>query len=151
VTGAGVPDEVDRRIRRQFDRQGFMHLLGARIHEVADGAVTLALDTRPELAQQHGFVHAGAVTTLLDTACGFAALTRMEPGTGVLTAEFKVNLLRPAAGEVVLATGRVIQAGRTLVVCEGRATARQTGGEERLVAVMTATMACVRGRPDVVD
>jgi uncharacterized protein (TIGR00369 family) len=146
-----VPEEMAQRIRRQFDRQGFMHLLGARVDEVADGEVTLALDTRPELGQQHGFVHAGAVTTLLDTACGFAALTRMEPDTGVLTAEFKVNLLRPAAGEVVLATGRVLQAGRTLVVCEGRATARRAGEDDRLVAVMTATMACVRGRPDVVD
>lgn len=143
--------DVDERIRRQFDRQCFMHLLGARLDGVTDGEVTLSLDARPELGQQHGFVHAGAVTTLLDTACGFAALTRMEPGTGVLTAEFKVNLLRPAAGEVVLATGRVLQAGRTLVVCEGRATVRRAGEDDRLIAVMTATMACVRGRADVVD
>ena len=78
-----------------------MRLLGADIRQLATGTVTLALPVRSALHQQHGFVHAGAIATLLDTACGFAALTVMDEGVGVLTAEYKVNLLRPAAGDVV--------------------------------------------------
>jgi uncharacterized protein (TIGR00369 family) len=128
-----------------------MRLLGAEIRELSSGSVTLALPTRADLHQQHGFVHAGAVTTLLDTACGFAALSVMDDGVGVLTAEFKVNLLRPAAGEVIVAEGRVANAGRTLVVCTGRAWAETDGEAGRDVALMTATMAAVRGRPDVID
>ena len=128
-----------------------MRLLGAEIRELAPGAVTLVMPARSELHQQHGFVHAGAVTTLLDTACGFAALSVMDDGVGVLTAEFKVNLLRPAAGELIVAEGRVANAGRTLVVCTGRAWAETGSAVGRDVALMTATMATVRGRADVVD
>lgn len=139
------------RVRTSFGRQEFMRLLGAEIRDLAAGTVTLALPARPDLQQQHGFVHAGAVATLLDTACGFAALTVMDPGVGVLTAEYKVNLLRPAAGEVIVAEARVASAGRSLVVCTGRAWAETAGSAGRDVALMTATLAAVRDRPDVVD
>ncbi|MGY1619964.1 PaaI family thioesterase [Geodermatophilus sp. SYSU D00691] len=141
----------EERVRRQFGRQGFMRLLGAELTEVRDGEVTVELDAGPQLAQQHGFVHAGVVTSALDTVCGFAALTRMDDGVGVLTAEFKVNLLRPARGPRLVVRAEVVQAGRTLVVCQARARMRQADGGEELVALMTATLASVRGRSDVVD
>ncbi|MGY1604482.1 PaaI family thioesterase [Geodermatophilus sp. SYSU D00815] len=141
----------EERVRRQFGRQAFLELLGAELTDVRDGEVTVELAVGPRLGQQHGFVHAGVVSTALDTACGFAALTRMDDGVGVLTAEFKVNLLRPARGERLVARAEVVQAGRTLVVCQARARMRQADGGEELVAVMTATLAAVRGRSDVVD
>jgi uncharacterized protein (TIGR00369 family) len=113
--------------------------------------VTLELPVREELGQQHGFVHAGVVSTLLDNACGFAGLSAMEADSGVLTSNFTVNLLRPAAGEVLVAEGHVVQAGRTLVVCQARAWCEAGGIAGLDVALMTATLAAVRGRPDVVD
>jgi uncharacterized protein (TIGR00369 family) len=146
-----VDDATETRVRRSFERQPFMSLLGARVRGLADGVVTLELPVREELGQQHGFVHAGVVTTLLDNACGFAGLAAMDADSGVLTSNFTVNLLRPAVGEVLVAEGRVAQAGRTLVVCQARAWAETGGIPGHDVALMTATLAAVRGRPDVVD
>jgi uncharacterized protein (TIGR00369 family) len=138
------------RVRASFAKQRFMTTLGATLETVRHGEVELVLPFRAELAQQHGFLHAGAVTSVVDSACGYAALSVMEPGAGVLSVEFKVNLLAPAVGERLRAVGRVVKAGRTLVVCAGEAHALHEG-RETLVMVMQATMMAVRDRPGVAD
>ena len=143
------PEVVDR-VRRSFGRQRFMATLGAALERVAPGEVDIRLPFRDELTQQHGFLHAGAVTSVVDSACGYAALTLMPPGAAVLTVEFKVNLLAPAQGEGFVARARVLKAGRTVTVCQGQVFALQ-GGEERLVAAMTATLMAVRDRPGLLD
>jgi uncharacterized protein (TIGR00369 family) len=117
---------------------------------VAPGEVEIRLPFREDLTQQHGFLHAGALTTIADSACGYAALTLMPAGTAVLTAEFKVNLLAPGEGEAVVARGRVLKAGRTLTVCSADVFAVR-GGEEKLVVTMLATIMTVRDRPGLVD
>src|SRR5690606_8053415 len=111
----------------------------ARLTRVAPGEVDIELPFREELTQQHGFLHAGVVTAVLDSACGYAALSLMPPEAGVLSIEFKTNLLAPAAGELLLARARVVRAGRTITVCTGDAL-MVAGGEERQVATMLATM-----------
>jgi uncharacterized protein (TIGR00369 family) len=131
--------DYERRIREDFARQAFMVTLGARLASISPGEVTIELAPRPELSQQNGFVHAGAVTSIVDSACGYAAYSLMPADSGVLSVEFKVNLLAPAVGELLVATGRVVRAGRTLTVCQGEVVARASG-EERIVAVMQATM-----------
>jgi uncharacterized protein (TIGR00369 family) len=145
----------ERRVRASFDRQVVMATIGTRLEHVAPGEVTLALPFRADLTQQHGFLHAGIVTTVVDSACGYAALSLMEPGAAVLSVEFKVNLLAPARGTRFEATGRVVRAGRTVTVVSGELRAYDDageGGEEgSVVAIMTGTMMAVRGRPDLVD
>lgn len=136
------------RVRESFEKQRAMHTLGARLARVEPGEVDIELPFREELTQQHGFLHAGIVTTVLDSACGYAAFSLMPADAGVLSIEFKTNLLAPAAGEVLVARGRVVRAGRTITVCEGDAVMR-AGGEERHVARMQATMMTVLGRPGV--
>jgi uncharacterized protein (TIGR00369 family) len=132
------------RVRRSFARQQLLVTLGATLERVAPGEVAIRLPFRAALTQQHGFVHAGALTSVVDTACGYAALTLMPPGTAVLSIEFKMNLLAPGKGDVV-ARGRVVKAGRTVTVCEGEVVAREGDGE-KLVATMSATMMVVRDR-----
>jgi len=127
-----------------------MATLGARLISVAPGEVVIELPWRDELAQQHGVLHAGAVASIADSACGYAALSLMPPGSGVMSVEFKVNLLAPGRGDRFLASGRVRRSGRTLTVCEGSVKAIR-GGEEREVAMMTATMIRVEGRPELTD
>jgi uncharacterized protein (TIGR00369 family) len=135
----------ERRVRDSFGRQQFMMLLGASLARVAAGEVDIDLPFSDQLTQQHGFVHAGAVTSVLDSACGYAASTLMDADAAVLTVEFKVNLLEPAVGDRLVAHGRVVRAGRTVTVCRAEAVAQRRGGEA-LVAIMTATMMSVRGR-----
>lgn len=121
-----------------------METLGARLALVADGEVHIALPFSKHLSQQHGFLHAGAITSIVDSACGYAALTRAPPEREVLSAEFKVNLLRPAVGEHFLAIGRVADAGKLLTVCTGEV--RAFAGAEpsyKVVAIMQATMVSV--------
>jgi uncharacterized protein (TIGR00369 family) len=137
--------EFEVRVRSSFARQAVMSTIGARLMRVAPGEVDIELPFRHELTQQHGFLHAGVVSMIVDSACGYAALTLMPPGTAVLTTEYKVNLVAPAAGEVVIARGRVLKAGRTLTVAKGDAFAVK-GGEEKLVATMLATLMTVRER-----
>ena len=127
-----------------------MATLGAELEAVRPGEVTIALPFRGDLTQQHGYVHAGALTAAVDSACGYAALSLMESGAGVLSVEFKINLLAPGAGTRFVAEGRVLRAGRTLTVCAGEVRALQDGAET-LVAVMQATMMAVRGRPGLAD
>lgn len=109
--------EVERRIRDSFDRQGLMRLLGARVTHVGSGCVHVALPNRPEVGQQHGYVHAGATSAIADSAGGYAALTLFPDGSDVLTVEYKINLLAPAAGDHLEAVGTVLRSGRTLTVC----------------------------------
>lgn len=140
----------EARVRASFARQRAMHTIGARLVRVEPGEVELELPFREDLTQQHGFLHAGIVTTLVDSACGYAALSLMDNESAVLSVEYKVNLLAPAIGERMRAVGRVIKSGRTLLVCMGDVIA-VAGDEETHVAAMQATMMAVRGRPDLVD
>ncbi len=140
----------ETRVRESFGRQRFMATLGATLERIEPGEVTIALPFDASLAQQHGYLHAGVVTAVIDSACGYAALSLMEPGVGVMSAEFKVNLLAPAAGTRFVAVGRVVKAGRTLTVCQGELRAVQDHGEV-LVAVLQGTMMAVRGRDGISD
>lgn len=110
--------EVQARIRDSFDRQGLMRLLGARLGHIGPGTVHIVLPSRPEVSQQHGFVHAGATSAIADSAGGYAALTLFPQGSEVLTVEYKINLVAPAAGEHLEAVGTVRRSGRTLTVCQ---------------------------------
>ena len=100
-----APEEQQERVRSSFAKQGLMTTLGATLGSVSPGMVEIALSPHPAISQQHGFVHAGAVSAIADTAAGYAALTLMPADTGVLTTEFKINLLAPAEGERILARG----------------------------------------------
>ena len=113
-----IPSDQDfaARVRSSFDRQQAMALLGAQMTEVQAGMTAIVLPFREALTQQHGFIHAGIITAIADSACGYAALSLMPPDAGVLTIEFKVNLLNPAAGERFVARGRVVKPGRTIMV-----------------------------------
>jgi uncharacterized protein (TIGR00369 family) len=138
--------DAEARVRESFGRQAYMETLGAELVHVGDGEVDIALPFSERLVQQDGFLHAGVVAGATDSACGYAALTRMDAGAEVLTVEFKINLLAPAAGERLVARGRVIRSGRTLTVCRGDAVT-VSEGREKPVATMTATLIAVR-RPD---
>ncbi len=140
----------EARVRESFARQGLMETLGASIAHVSLGGVDIALSPSPAVSQQHGFVHAGAVASIADSAAGYAALTLMPPGAGVLTAEFKINLLAPAVGERILARGRVVKAGRTLTLAQADVFAEREG-QEKLIAVLTATLMTIEGRAGVGD
>lgn len=127
-----------------------MSTLGAQLESVAPGLVEISLRPHAEISQQHGFVHAGAVTAIADSAAGYAALTLLPDGAGVLSAEFKINLLAPAVGDRVIARGRVIKAGRTLTVAQSEVFAASEG-EEKLIAVLTATLMAVEARDEIRD
>ena len=135
----------ERRVRESVERQTFMATLGAVLDAVEPGLCRIHLPFRADLTQQHGFMHAGALSSVVDSACGYAALTLMDPSAAVLSVEFKVNLLAPAEGELLIAEGRVVKSGRTLTVCSGEAMAVSPKGR-KLVATMTATMIAVRDR-----
>ncbi len=134
-----MTSDLHQRIAQSFDSQGLMTTLGATLTAVTDGEVRIALPHSPHLAQQHGYLHAGAVTSIVDSACGYAALTKAPAGMEVVTAEFKLNLMRPAIGDRFEAIGRVQSAGRTLTVCTGEVHAWR-GDESKLVALMQATI-----------
>ena len=133
----------ETRVRASFSQQGMLAALGAQIGLIRAGEVHLLAPYDARFTQQDGFLHAGIVTTLMDTACGYAAFTLMPAASRVLSVEFKVNLLSPARGERFRAEGRVIKAGRTITVCEGKLFSMQ-GEEETLCAIMQATMICIR-------
>ena len=134
------------RVRASFDRQGMMTTLGVEVTAVEPGRVKMSLRHDDRFTQQHGFLHAGAVASVLDTACGYAAYSVMPPEASVLTVTYTINLLAPAAGRRFTMTGQVVRAGRTLVVCRGEAYA---DGDERPFAVMQATMTALYDRPDL--
>ena len=129
-------------VRDSFGLQSFMRTLGASLQTLEPGHVEIVYGRREGLLQQHGYMHAGVATSIVDSACGYAALSLAPAGCEVLTVEFKTNFLRPASGQRFLASGRVIKPGRTIMVCEGRVT--ETDGQERLIATMSATMMVLR-------
>ena len=129
----------EQRCRDSFARQQAMKTINASVLSVAAGEVELAMPFSEKLTQQHGFVHAGIVTMLCDTACGFAALSLMPDDAAVLTTEFKVNLLSPAKGERFIAHGRVVRPGKKLMVCLGEVFAEEAGRRKQ-IALMTASM-----------
>ena len=142
--------DVAARVRASFARQGLMATLGASLGRIAPGEVEVALVPSPTVAQQHGFVHAGAVASIADSAAGYAALTLMPPGAGVLSTEFKINLLAPAVGDRLVARGRVLKAGRTLILTQSEVFAETAAGS-RLVAFLTCTLMTVEGRDGIAD
>ena len=146
-----APDpDFQKRTLDSFAKQPAMATLGVSVESVEAGRVVLALAHRPDLTQQHGFLHAGMVATALDSACGYAAFTLMPAGAGVLTIEFKINLLAPARGPLLHCEGVVKKAGRTISVVDGQAFQFEPDSSERtLVATMTATIMTVIGRDDV--
>lgn len=137
-----VDEHFERRVRDSFDSQEFMKTLGARLTRVEPGLAELELDFSPKLTQQHGYAHAGAITTIADNACGYAAYSLMSAKSEVLSVEFKVNFLAPAKGWRFVATGRVIKPGKTLTVCSAEVHA-QDDSETRLIFIMQATMICI--------
>ncbi len=141
----------EQRVRDSFGRQPAMKLIGAQLVRVVPGEVEVVLPYRREITQQHGFVHAGMIGAALDSACGYAALTVMPAGTGILTVEYKLNCLAPGVGERIRLVGRVRKPGRTILLVEGEALAVAADGAERLVATMTATEMTIRGRDGVLD
>ena len=137
--------DIQQRISASFDAQGLMKTIGAKLVTVTDGEVQIEMPFSTALSQQHGYVHAGAITSLVDSACGYAGLTKAPPGFEVVTAEFKINFVRPALGECFLAIGRVQSSGKLLAVCTGevRAFTGETA-EYKVVALMQATIVNVR-------
>jgi len=135
----------ESRVRDSFAKQQLMTTLGARLDRVAPGAVDIALPYDEANSQQHGFVHAGALAAIADSACGYAALTLMPADAAVLSIEFKINMLAPARSPLLVARGAVVKAGRTITVCRADVVAPGDDGE-RLVAAMQATMMTVLGR-----
>jgi uncharacterized protein (TIGR00369 family) len=139
-----------QRVQESFALQGAMRTLGASLEEIAPGRVVIGMAHRAELTQQHGFVHAGMIAAALDSACGFAAFTLMPADAGVLTIEFKINLLAPARGPLLRFEGLVTKGGRTITVVDGKAWQFETEGDApKLIATMTATVMTVVGRDDV--
>ena len=137
-----------QRVQESFALQGAMQTLGAQITHLAAGAVDIGFDWAPGLTQQHGFIHAGMLSAALDSACGYAGFGLMPEDAGVLTIEFKINLLAPAQGQRFRCEGRVLKPGRTIVVAEGRAYAIDHG-QEKLCATMQCTLMAVHGREGI--
>ena len=134
--------EIEARVRDSFARQTIMATLGAEVSAVRSGEVEIVLPFSDRILQQHGFVHAGAVATIADSACGYAGLTVMPRDAAVLTTEFKINLLSPAKGDRLRAVGRVIRNGRTLVITMGEVFA-ESAGMSKQIALITASMMVV--------
>ena len=127
-------------IKESFVKQTIMALIGGELTRVEPGVIEISLPYRTDLTQQHGYVHAGIITTIADSACGYAAYTLMPPGSDVLAVEFKVNLMRPAKGEMFVARAEVIKSGRTLTVVRADVHALSNGDKRELVAIMQGTM-----------
>jgi uncharacterized protein (TIGR00369 family) len=136
-------EEFAKRVHENFRRQAFMKTLGAEINTGKPGEVEIRFPFHPSVTQQNGFVHAGAITSILDSACGYAALSVAPKGHDVLSVEFKVNLLAPAVGEEFSARAYVKRAGKTLIVCTADAFAKKNG-QEKLVATMLATIMAIK-------
>lgn len=129
-------------IKQSFSKQTIMSLIGAELTCVNPGIVEISLPYRADLAQQHGYLHAGIVTTIADSACGYAAYSLMPPNSEVLSVEFKVNLLRPAKGDMFSAVAEVVKSGKTLTVVRADVFAIDEGRRD-LIATMLGTMICL--------
>jgi uncharacterized protein (TIGR00369 family) len=144
LDGALSPEQ-DARLRESIRRQTLLSTLGITVASLEPGRVVLELPFREDLCQQNGFVHAGAITTLADSACGYAAMSLQPADRDILTVEFKVNLMSPAVGSVFQATATVVRSGRTLTVCSAEVHAdRKTS---KPVALMQATLMAVDRPP----
>jgi uncharacterized protein (TIGR00369 family) len=137
----------EARVRASFGRQGAMKLIGAVLTRVEPGIATIELPYRADLGQQHGFFHAGMTAAIADSAAGYAAFSLFPASSSVLTVEFKINLIAPADGERLVATGRVKKPGRTLTICEFEVVAHK-GGSATVCALGLETLICLAGRPD---
>lgn len=135
------------RVRDSFGRQPFMAHIGARITALAPGFCEITADWRPDLTQQHGFVHGGVLASIADTAGGYAAFSLMPADATVLTVEFKLNMLRPGRGAAMIARGRVLKPGRTLSIVQADVFARDGGREEQVVSSLQ-TLMCLAGKSD---
>jgi uncharacterized protein (TIGR00369 family) len=142
--------DFESRVHASFARQAAMSTIGASLRAVTAGHVVIEMPFDAALTQQHGFLHAGMVATALDSACGYAALTLMPADAGVLTIEFKINLLAPAQGQRFRMVGEVVKPGRTVTVAEGRAWAIDAHGREKLIATMGGTLMSISGRDGIV-
>lgn len=129
------------KIKQSFDKQGLMKTFNAKLIAVEKGQVKITCDFSEGLTQQHGFFHAGVATSIVDSACGYAALTLMPNDMEVLSVEFKINFMKPAKTDKLMAIGKVLQAGRTLTICEGYV---YDSSEEKLISKMMATMIGVK-------
>lgn len=127
--------------KNSFKKQGFMKALGAKIVSIEKGLVKIECELKKELTQQHGFFHAGVLTSIVDVACGYAALSAMPKNSDVLTVEFKTNFIRAAQTDKIIAIGKIIKSGKTLTFCEGKVTDIK---EEIIFATMQATMICLK-------
>jgi uncharacterized protein (TIGR00369 family) len=141
-----APQDTDfeARVRESFARQRVMGTIGARLARVAPGEVEIELPFREDLTQQHGYLHAGIVAAVVDSACGYAAMSLAPAGAEILSIEFKLNLLSPARGASFVARARVKRAGRNITVCTGDLHALDEGASEKVVATMLATMMTVK-------
>lgn len=139
-----IPD-FEARVRSSFKLQGIMNTFGAELAIVLPGEVHIDLPFSQAVTQQHGFVHAGIITTIVDSACGYAAYTLMPADTEVLTVEYKANFLSPAKGEKFTGIGRVIKPGRSITVCQGEVWAHDNG-RKNLVALLQTTMMTIQNK-----
>jgi uncharacterized protein (TIGR00369 family) len=137
------------RVRRSFARQGIMSHIGAEMTSVAPGRCEIHLPYGEHVSQQHGFFHGGIVATVADSAAGYAGFSLMPADAGVLTVEFKINLVAPADGQTLSALGSVVRLGRTLTVTRAEVFVRKDG-RERVCAVLQQTLMTITGRADVV-
>jgi uncharacterized protein (TIGR00369 family) len=138
----------EARVRTSFARQTAMATLGIEITDLKPGAVELRMPYAAAYTQQHGFIHAGIITTALDSACGYAAFSLMPDDAAVLTVEFKTNLIAPARGDYFLFRAVVVKPGRTITVCDARAFAADDG-KEKLIATMTGTLMALFDREGI--
>lgn len=141
-----VDTDYEERVRTSFARQQAMQTIGAQLTRVTPGVIEIEMPYNEALTQQHGFLHAGIISTALDSACGYAAFSLMPADAAVLTIEFKINLLAPGKGERFLFRGNVTKPGRTIIVADGQAYAFSPEGDAKLIATMTATIMTVMGR-----
>jgi uncharacterized protein (TIGR00369 family) len=141
---------MEARLRGSFAKQGLMQLFGASITRIAPGQVEISLAPKPELSQQHGFMHGGALTAIADSTAGYSALSLMPANRGVLTTEMKINFLAPAAGDRILARGKVLKAGRTLSLVQTEIFAMMAD-QEKLIAFLTATFMTMENRDGIED
>ena len=140
--------DFKHRVQDSFNRQQAMHTLGATLAEVDPGRVAIKLPFDTKLTQQHGFIHAGIISTVLDSACGYAAFSLMPANAAVLTIEYKINLLSPAKGDWFEAIGIVKKPGRNVTVSEGEVFAH-TGNQKKLVASMVGTLMSIYDREGI--
>ena len=144
------PGDFQSRIEKSFASQGAMAMLGAELTRVERGSVEIEMPFDPKLTQQHGFLHAGVIAAGLDSACGYAAYTLIEPEASILTIEFKINLMSPGRGERFLFRGEITKPGSTIIVADGRAYALGDG-PAKLIASMSGSMMVIRGREDLAE